>query len=821
MKHRKPMKLLLIALLTFSPLIAQEFDPNSVRSKNCKPDTFNCGYQPAPKEIQDTIPLKRDFNSFEDLPSSVDLSSKMPPVGNQGQQNSCVAWASGYAIKSYLAKSGGKFSSYDPPFAGGNGKNVFSPAFIYNQQNGGKDEGLYYYKTMDFLQKSGVVPWSSMPYSDKDYRSQPSASAKQEAMNYRIKSYSRLNIKKPDDIKRVLAGGNVVLFGIVIDDAFYKVKGSEIYDQAGGKSYGGHAMTIVGYDDNKKSKKGHQGAFKFQNSWGDRWGDKGFGWLSYGMLASVGQEAYALIDDTKINNTPNTNNVVVKPLSPPNNVNASRGESDIKITLNWEASAGAINYQIQRRDEEEKNFTDIAYSNTTSFIDTNVTPSTTYFYRVISMSNEESSGASKEVEGYTLAKVNFDANPPQVVGIHGSTSLEGNQAKVTITWSEIDGISNYSVSKATSGGKWKILGNVSSPSYTDSSPSKEATNTYRVRAVSSNRKLGAWSESFGIDIGSEEAELAPSGQVSDLHASDGEYPDKIVISWTQVPGATGYYVFRFDENAELSKEFTVSGSSYEDKDPKVLKGGYFSYTLYAYNTAGYSEQSDYVVGSVDPELAKRAAGKTLAPPANLSSEINSKDNKIKLKWKAVKDSNEYYVYRKLMKSKSGATAKKFDFVNSVPGIQTTYSENFPGSAGDLYLYSVRSKSEFGAESKDSNLVSVFLNPEQNKVKKRAFSLAELPKDFIGNWSGVYWNPKSGPQKLSLEVTGANQDFKANLKINDKVTKTYAGTWTPGSSGIRTNGMQLDLQKDVPGNSLVRLQGVSELGEDLEFSFSKN
>ncbi len=260
---------------------------------------FSCGYLPAPKEIQDSIPLKRDFNSFDDLPTSIDLSSKMPPVGNQGQQNSCVAWASGYAIKSYLLKNGGQISEYDPPFAGGKGQNVFSPAFIYNQQNGGKDQGLYYYKTMEFLQKSGVVPWSSMPYSEKDFRSQPFQSVKEEGLKYRIKSYSRLNMKNPDDLKRVLASGNVVLFGIIIDDAFYKLKGAEVYDQNGGKSYGGHAMTIVGYDDSKKSKSGRKGAFKIQNSWGTYWGDKGYGWISYHMMAKVGQEAYSMIDEKK------------------------------------------------------------------------------------------------------------------------------------------------------------------------------------------------------------------------------------------------------------------------------------------------------------------------------------------------------------------------------------------------------------------------------------------------------------------------------------------------------------------------------------------
>ena len=172
-----------------------------------------------------------------------------------------------------------------------------------------------------------------------------------------------------------------------------------------------------------------------------------------------------------------------------------------------------------------------------------------------------------------------------------------------------------------------------------------------------------------------------------------------------------------------------------------------------------------------------------------------------------------------MKGKTKST--KYEFVNAVPGKQTTYSEVFPGNPGDLYLYSIRAKSEFGSESKDSNPVSIFVNPQPSAVSKRALSLEEIPNTFLGNWSGFYWNPKSGPQKLLLEVSGSNQDFKAVLKINDKVTKQFLGSWTPGSTGIKTEGFQLDLSRDITGSSIVKLSSVAELGEDTEYSFSKD
>jgi C1A family cysteine protease len=43
-------------------------------------------------------------------------------------------------------------------------------------------------------------------------------------------------------------------------------------------------MLIVGYDDHHGS-----GAVRIQNSWGTRWGDKGFAWVTYDTLGKLAQ----------------------------------------------------------------------------------------------------------------------------------------------------------------------------------------------------------------------------------------------------------------------------------------------------------------------------------------------------------------------------------------------------------------------------------------------------------------------------------------------------------------------------------------------------
>ena len=54
-----------------------------------------------------------------------------------------------------------------------------------------------------------------------------------------------------------------------VSSTFYKAKGS--WSGIHNTKPGGHAMVVVGYDDDK-----YGGAFEILNSWGTYWGNKGF-----------------------------------------------------------------------------------------------------------------------------------------------------------------------------------------------------------------------------------------------------------------------------------------------------------------------------------------------------------------------------------------------------------------------------------------------------------------------------------------------------------------------------------------------------------------
>ena len=64
------------------------------------------------------------------LPSSLDMRNKIAPPGDQGGENSCVAWAVGYATKTLQ-------EAEEEGWSVSTNKHVFSPSWIYNQINGG------------------------------------------------------------------------------------------------------------------------------------------------------------------------------------------------------------------------------------------------------------------------------------------------------------------------------------------------------------------------------------------------------------------------------------------------------------------------------------------------------------------------------------------------------------------------------------------------------------------------------------------------------------------------------------------------------------
>ena len=104
---------------------------------------------------------------------------------------------------------------------------------------------------------------------------------------FRIRGWQALDPKKLDDAKGHIHRGNPVVFGMDISADFEIWTGDRIYDDTTSPRTGGHAMVIVGYSEAKQ-------AFKIINSWGEWWGDKGYGWISYRAMRALADRQFVM-----------------------------------------------------------------------------------------------------------------------------------------------------------------------------------------------------------------------------------------------------------------------------------------------------------------------------------------------------------------------------------------------------------------------------------------------------------------------------------------------------------------------------------------------
>ena len=153
---------------------------------------------------------------------------------------------------------------------------------------------------MQILSNRGDVPLSSLPYTE-DCRQAITPAQLDEAASYRAQDYGPFFRNGAvtngilDQMKAWLSGGDPILIGIQMPPEFNNPAGADcIVDLPNqGQSRGGHAITIVGFDDDAPYAGG---AFKIVNSWGTGWGCGGFAWLTYRWFEDHALEAWWMRD---------------------------------------------------------------------------------------------------------------------------------------------------------------------------------------------------------------------------------------------------------------------------------------------------------------------------------------------------------------------------------------------------------------------------------------------------------------------------------------------------------------------------------------------
>lgn len=223
-------------------------------------------------------------------PTSLQLTEFLPPVDSQGQQGSCVGWATAYYNYTYLVAKKRKLNREQIEST----KFQFSPAYIYNQKNEGIDQGMMINDAFNLLIQQGCATLQEMPYNDKDYRTAPNEAARTRARRYVAPKNAALFYTSPDPekLKTFLSDAQqpFVMAIPIYDDFPNDSRPSDYVYRTDGNARlrGYHAITIIGYDDSKQ-------AFRMVNSWGKSWGDNGFLWISESFLTRHGRDGWSVV----------------------------------------------------------------------------------------------------------------------------------------------------------------------------------------------------------------------------------------------------------------------------------------------------------------------------------------------------------------------------------------------------------------------------------------------------------------------------------------------------------------------------------------------
>ena len=358
-------------------------------------------------------------------------------------------------------------------------------------------------------------------------------------------------------------------------------------------------------------------------------------------------------------------------------------ETPSNIALSWTDATdnvGITQYNIYR------NGTLLPYGSgatATTFIDTGLTPATTYSYYITAQDAAGNIASNSNTVSGTTSPSGSDNTAPTVPT--GVTATASGPVTVNLTWvssTDNKGVVGYRVYRANA-----FIATSTTNSYTDTTAIAGSANSYRVAAYDAAANTSAYSAP-PVSV-TTPADTTPPAMVTNVTATANS-ETSVTANWsatTDDVGVTGYEIFR---NAAVLT--TVSSSTLSFTDTGLKPGSSYAYTIEAYDAAGnYSTPPQEILGTTNADTQNPTTPTNLTGTAASSTVIN-------LNWNASSDDNSvigYNIYR------SGAYYD-ISYTNSYSDTGLTPNTN--------YVYTVVALDGSGNHSGSSNSASVTTPP---------------------------------------------------------------------------------------------------------------
>ena len=335
------------------------------------------------------------------------------------------------------------------------------------------------------------------------------------------------------------------------------------------------------------------------------------------------------------------------------------GDSYGRNVVSYDAVKGADRYEIYRA-TNGIDFTRIYSGTSRSVTNTkNITPGTTYYYKVRAIDNDNS---------YANSAYSTVVNRKYTSQIKVTANNVASTGKPKITWTPQYGATKYMVYSKNGNNSYKLLGSTTGSSFVDTSAIPTYYYTYKVQALNSSGKV------LKTDYEDRTCDLAQPTMTSITNVSS---TGAIKGYFKGVKYANRYQVYRAtSKNGTYSYVFSVDtkmcagGESLSFTNPSTTPGKTYYYKIRAVNTnyrGADSALSSYMYRTRD--LAR--------PVVKVSGDSYGRNV---VSYDAVKGADRYEIYR---------STNGIDFTRIYSGTSRSVTNTKNITPGTIYYYKVK------------------------------------------------------------------------------------------------------------------------------------
>ncbi|MCD6167692.1 MAG: fibronectin type III domain-containing protein, partial [Caldisericia bacterium] len=390
---------------------------------------------------------------------------------------------------------------------------------------------------------------------------------------------------------------------------------------------------------------------------------------------------------------------------------------------------------------------------TTSYIDTGLTPETTYWYRLWAKKDKNTSEWSNTASATTPPA----GSPPSSPTNLSAEAISCQQ--VDLSWDDNSSDEdNFIVERKEEGGSYSVIATLpaNTTSYSDTTVSPETTYYYRVKAHNS---WGDSGYSNVVNVTTPACGTPPSAPTN--LAAEATSPTEVSLSWTDnSDNEDGFKIERKQEGGTFSVIATLPPNTTTYTDTGLTPDTTYTYRVRAYNSFGYSDYSN------EAEVTTPSLITIPEAPTNLTvSDITSES--VSLSWTDNSDNEEgFKLYRR---EKEEAD---FSLLITLPADTTTYTDDSV-EPEKTYYYKVLAFNSAG-DSDFSNVVTALIPPSKPE-KPANFTITEtvgrsvsFSWEFSGSCDGFTIFEVNGTKRRVLE---ANSDDR-EATLNDAIYGTH-------------------------------------------------